>query len=359
MRTGAPFLSRTSRRIGAPAATPSGAAGPPENPVQRWSLSINREQVVQLSPGVRDTGSASIRTLSASPQSFGSNFAGSVLLAIVTADTATYATSFNATALTRTARIMPAAPASYAATFTASTNLVFTRRLFATPTTLFAASFGAAAISRGRTVVAVPASFAQPWNVAGLTRGRRLVAAPTPFSIAFTVAGLVKGGQKLLTANAASFAATFVATTTFTASRRLLAQLATYGSTHTGALLSAGLPVVPPRTSPEADLLAFLRARLTAPVVLNAADEGMRAPYVVMTSSHDPTYGLFGPVLEDHVTFNLACWAPTALEAELVADEIQTLLEDHVDDLYVLGREGGFDHATTMDVSVLTVDRWV
>ena len=119
--------------------------------------------------------------------------------------------------------------------------------------------------------------------------------------------------------------------------------------------------------SAEADMVAMLRADygvqllVGGRVFLNAADESTPAPYVVVTASHTPTYGLSGALLVDLVSFTLACWGSSADQAELVGDAVQSLIDNAspVLELQVKLRSGGFDGQTTMDVSVLTVERFL
>jgi hypothetical protein len=59
------------------------------------------------------------------------------------------------------------------------------------------------------------------------------------------------------------------------------------------------------------------------------------------------------------VNYTLACWAQEADDAEAIADAIEQVFATDADDIDVLDRQGGFDQATTMDVAVLTADRWV
>lgn len=116
--------------------------------------------------------------------------------------------------------------------------------------------------------------------------------------------------------------------------------------------------------SGEADLIALLA---TAPevialgadkVYLNAADEGTATPYIVVTATHDFDKTLEGSTDTDHISYTIAAWGASAVQAEAVADAIVAVIEAEDSMLEVLGRVGGFDQDTSMDVAVLTADEW-
>lgn len=113
-----------------------------------------------------------------------------------------------------------------------------------------------------------------------------------------------------------------------------------------------------PAPDATADVLAALRAGLPFPVIANSADEGMTLPYIVLSVSHAPEYGLSGEQLADLVTIRLDCWGTSALQAEAVADEVEAILRDNPE-LEVQSRDSGYDPATTADVAIVTVDRWL
>jgi hypothetical protein len=121
------------------------------------------------------------------------------------------------------------------------------------------------------------------------------------------------------------------------------------------------VPHSPSRAAEE--MIALLRAapqlQGLGAIILNAADEKTVAPYIVVTASIDRQHFLDGSVASDRISFTIACWAYKAEHAEQLADAVEQVFDTDIDDIDVLTRQGGFDQATTMDVAILTADRWV
>lgn len=116
--------------------------------------------------------------------------------------------------------------------------------------------------------------------------------------------------------------------------------------------------------SGEADLIALLAS---APalialgadkVFLNAADEGTVTPYVVVTATHDFDKLLTGDTDIDHISYTIAAWGASSLQAEAIADAIIVAVETDDRGVEFLSRTGGFDQDTAMDVAVLSADEW-
>jgi hypothetical protein len=184
----------------------------------------------------------------------------------------------------------------------------------------------------------------------------------------FDVAGFVADGYDESTAIAAYDVAGFVVAGYDEGDTATAAQAyddIEYGvaSYDGGGDVSQQPPSIHTPSTAVADMIAMLAAAPALQgldvIILNAADEKSIAPYVVVTATIDREHFLSGDVAADHVTFTISCWAHDADEAELIADAIEQVFATDTDDLDVLDRRGGFDQATTMDVAILTADRWV
>lgn len=88
----------------------------------------------------------------------------------------------------------------------------------------------------------------------------------------------------------------------------------------------------------------------------NAVDQSDAAPYVVFTASHAPEYGLDNTVHADLVTFEVQCWAETALAADAVADQVEAAIR--AEGLVATSRITTFDAETGLDGTVITVEWW-
>jgi hypothetical protein len=98
-----------------------------------------------------------------------------------------------------------------------------------------------------------------------------------------------------------------------------------------------------------------LAALTSRRIAQNAVPQGVVFPLVVFASSHKPTYGLDGTLLDDEVTFQVQCWASTALQAEAVADAAAAALGTSGT---ITERSSAFDEDLGADCVVLTVQWW-
>jgi hypothetical protein len=118
--------------------------------------------------------------------------------------------------------------------------------------------------------------------------------------------------------------------------------------------------------STETDFRAVLVAEPTltalvgARVVQNGIVEGSTVPYVVFTTSHEPTRGLLGETLVDQVSISVECWATTAIQADAIADAVVLALQSAPTDkaAIALSRSSGFDAELGLDATVLSVEWW-
>lgn len=96
------------------------------------------------------------------------------------------------------------------------------------------------------------------------------------------------------------------------------------------------------------------------PVVLNAADERTPMPYVVIRpASREVRDTLEGDLSGERVSFTLEVWATSVAQSEQLADVVDVALALPASDHDVLARESGFEPTTEMNVTLMTVDRWL
>jgi hypothetical protein len=102
----------------------------------------------------------------------------------------------------------------------------------------------------------------------------------------------------------------------------------------------------------NAPLVALVGTRIAQ----NAMKQGEPTPMVVFTATHQPEFGLNNSVHADRVTFDVQCWAATAIQADAVADAIVTCLA--AVGVVATARATGFDAELGLDATVLTVEWW-
>lgn len=101
---------------------------------------------------------------------------------------------------------------------------------------------------------------------------------------------------------------------------------------------------------------AALTALVSTRIAQNGVPQGAVFPLVVFTASHNPTYGLDNTLLDDEVTFNVQCWAATALQADAVADAVDAALAGSSG--IVTERASAYDQDLGADCTVLTIQWW-
>lgn len=99
---------------------------------------------------------------------------------------------------------------------------------------------------------------------------------------------------------------------------------------------------------------APLTALVGSRVAMHAVPAGLALPYIVFTSRHDPQYTLDNTLACDIVTFDVQCWADTALEAQDVADACKAATT--AAGALVVVTAGAFDAEVGLDAVQLTVE---
>lgn len=109
-------------------------------------------------------------------------------------------------------------------------------------------------------------------------------------------------------------------------------------------------------TAFHAALLAHapLTSLVGSRVAMHAVPAGLQLPYVVFTSRHDPQYTLDNTLACDFVTFEVQCWADSALDAQDVADTVKAAAATA--GALVLGSVGAYDAEVGLDAVQLTVE---
>ena len=101
---------------------------------------------------------------------------------------------------------------------------------------------------------------------------------------------------------------------------------------------------------------AGLAALVSTRIAQNAVPQGAVFPLVVFTASHNPSYGLDSAPLDDEVTFSVQCWAATAVQADAVADAVDTALAGSAG--IVTDRSSAYDQELGADCTALTIQWW-
>lgn len=115
------------------------------------------------------------------------------------------------------------------------------------------------------------------------------------------------------------------------------------------------------RMSAETDFRALLignagvTALVSTRVAQNAAPTSAALPLVAFTAQHNETRGLDGTLLDDEVSFEVQCWANTAVAADAVADAIEAAITGN---RAVTARASGYSDELALDCTVLTVQWW-
>jgi hypothetical protein len=100
---------------------------------------------------------------------------------------------------------------------------------------------------------------------------------------------------------------------------------------------------------------AALTALVSTRIAQNAVPQGASFPLIVFTASHKPSYGLDDTLLDDEVTFQVQCWASTAVQADAVADAAETALGTSGT---VTERASTYDPDLGADCTALTIQWW-